>query len=409
MRFLHQYIDTFKGLSKQIWFLALVTLVNRAGTMIIPFLALYLTNDLGFTKSQVGWIWTVFGLGSLCGSWLGGKLADKIGYYPVMVISLIATGFLFIALQLLKSFESFCLGIFLIMLIADTFRPASFTAISVYSKPKNRTRSITLIRLAINLGMAFGPAVGGLIIVSMGYGGLFWIDGITCIVGGLMIVALLKPKVINKKVTEKADILKERLKSLPAHKDGLYLLFLFVLFLIGFVFMQLFSTLPLFYEEVHLMNEAEIGWLIMMNGLLIFFLEMPLVTYFDSRDIAKVTILQYAIVLLALSYLVLVFEALFIVVIIGMILITVGEMLVFPFANTYAMNWAPKERSGEYLGLFTMAFSLANIVGPNIGVQVADQFGYNTCWYMLSAVSLLALFLAGVLKHLIAKRNFLFE
>ena len=244
MKVLHQYINTFRGLRKEIWFLALVTLVNRAGTMVIPFLALYLQEDLDFTKPQIGWIWTAFGLGSFIGSWLGGKLADKIGFYPVMVISLISTGFLFIALQLLSGFWTFCLGIFLIMIVADTFRPASFTAINSYSKPENRTRSITLIRLAINFGMALGPLFAGIIIDTMGYNSIFWIDGITCVMGGLLIINLLKPKVILE--VNKSDENRNLVASNPAYKDKIYLLFLVILFLVGFVFMQIFSTLPLF-------------------------------------------------------------------------------------------------------------------------------------------------------------------
>ncbi len=145
------YIETFKGLSKEVWWLALITLINRAGTMVIPFLSLYLTKDLDFSLKDVGWIMTCFGVGSVAGSWLGGKLTDKIGSYKVMRVSLFLTGLLFIALQFVTSFTGFCVGIFLVMLVADTFRPAMFVALSAYSKPENKTRSVTLIRLAINL------------------------------------------------------------------------------------------------------------------------------------------------------------------------------------------------------------------------------------------------------------------
>lgn len=82
------YINTFRGLSKEVWWLALITLINRAGTMVIPFLSLYLTKSLDFTLSDVGWIMSFFGLGSVVGSWIGGKLTDKIGYYKVMFFSL---------------------------------------------------------------------------------------------------------------------------------------------------------------------------------------------------------------------------------------------------------------------------------------------------------------------------------
>ena len=143
------YIDSFKGLSNKVWFLALITFINRAGTMVIPFLSLYLTEYLHFSLGDVGWIMSSFGLGSFVGSWLGGKLTDKIGFYKVMVWSLLLTGFLFIGLQYITSFWGFVIGIFLTMTVADTFRPAMFVSLKAYSKPENQTRSLTLIRLSV--------------------------------------------------------------------------------------------------------------------------------------------------------------------------------------------------------------------------------------------------------------------
>ena len=112
-RAVNSYKDSFRGLSIEIWWLALITFINRAGTMVLPFLSLYLTEDLNLTLAQVGWIMSCFGVGSLLGSWLGGKLTDSIGYYKVMFWSLLVTGFLFIGLQYISTFYGFAIGIFL--------------------------------------------------------------------------------------------------------------------------------------------------------------------------------------------------------------------------------------------------------------------------------------------------------
>ena len=114
------YQNSFMGLSKEVWWLALITFINRAGTMVLPFLSLYLTKNLNLTLGQVGWIMTSFGVGSLAGSWLGGRLTDKVGYYKVMVWSLLITGFLFIGLQYIKSFYGFAFAIFLTLIFVET-------------------------------------------------------------------------------------------------------------------------------------------------------------------------------------------------------------------------------------------------------------------------------------------------
>ena len=247
------YINTFKGLSKEVWWLALVTFINRAGTMVIPFLSLYLREDLGFSYKQVGWIMASFGLGSVLGSWIGGKLTDKIGFYKVMTYSLFISGLLFISIQFLNTFTTLCLGIFILMMIADSFRPAMFVALSTYSKPENKTRSVTLIRLAINLGFSAGPAIGGLIISQIGYNGLFWVDGLTCILATLLFIQVLNPK----KARIQDDI--KVLHPDSAYKDFSFLWFLVGLVLFGIVFLQYFSTMPIYYKDIHGLTEYEIG------------------------------------------------------------------------------------------------------------------------------------------------------
>ena len=52
------------------------------------------------------------------------------------------------------------------MTVSDMFRPAMFVSLGAYAKPENRTRALTLVRLAINLGFAAGPALGGIIIMT---------------------------------------------------------------------------------------------------------------------------------------------------------------------------------------------------------------------------------------------------
>jgi len=389
----NNYINTFKGLSTEVWWLALITLINRAGTMVIPFLSLYLTEDLGFSLKNVGWIMTAFGLGSVVGSWLGGKLTDKIGYYKVMVRSLLTTGVLFIALQFLNTFASLCVGIFLVMLVADMFRPAMFVALVAYSKPENKTRSVTLIRLAINLGFSAGPAIGGIIITTMSYGGLFWIDGITCILATLLLIKVLHPKKAKAQ-----DVIKiENPQS--AYKDKVFLLFLAAMVLFGIIFLQYFSTIPLYYKDIHALTEFEIGLLLGLNGLLIFVFEMPLIKWLETSKYKKTSLILFGALLTAGSFLVLNMTSWVGILIVGMLLMTIGEMIAFPFSNAFTMDRAKKGNQGEYMALYSISFSIAHIFGHNAGMQMVDGFGYDNTWYIITLLGVLCVFLLFILKQ----------
>ncbi|MFD1095172.1 MDR family MFS transporter [Salegentibacter chungangensis] len=377
------YIGSFSGLRKEVWLLALITLINRAGTMVIPFLSLYLTKDKGFSLEEVGWILSIFGLGSVAGSWLGGKFTDSIGHYKTMAGSLLISSILFILLQFPTSFLGFSIGIFLVMLAADAFRPAVFVAISAYSKPENRTRSVSLIRLAINLGFSAGPAIGGLIIAKAGYGALFWVDGITCFIAGLLLLQLLHPK----KARQNPPIL--NLEPTATAKDKVYMTFLVALMLFGFIFIQYFSTMPLFYSEGFKLLESEIGILLGLNGFMIFLFEMPLIKFLESR---KFSDLQYVIagsVLTGVSFLVINLSQWTGILVVGMLLVTLGEMIAFPFSNSFALKRSDKGKQGAYMALYSIAFSLSHIFGHNTGMQLIDNFGFRFTWMTMAILSVI--------------------
>ncbi|RXG12368.1 putative MFS family arabinose efflux permease [Leeuwenhoekiella aestuarii] len=394
-KLLQTYLNTFKGLSREVWWLALITLVNRAGAMVIPFLSLYLRDDLGFSLSNVGWVMTSFGFGSLFGSWLGGILSDKLGYYKTILISLLATGIGFLGLQFISSFWAVCLGFFALIAVADMSRPAFFVALSAYSKPENKTRSLTLIRLAINLGFSAGPALGGIIIASIGYYGLFWADGITCMLAGILLIQTLNPK--KAKETDQ----EERIKNpLSPYKDRLYILFLIALALFGVVFVQYFSTVPVFYKEVRFLNESQIGLLLGLNGLLIFVFEMPLIAFMERKGWNQIANVISGFIFTALSFGFFYLMGWNGFLVIGMIVVTLGEMIAFPFGNAFALRRAKLGRQGAYMGLYSMSFSLAHIFGHNSGMQLVNAFGYNKTWLAMVAISL-----AGILLLLYVKKK----
>ena len=398
-RLLFNYFNTFDGLSREVWWLALITLINRAGTMVIPFLSLYLTQSLDFSLWEVGWIMALFGMGSVVGSWLGGELTDRIGYYKVMAISLLASGISFILLQYITSYVGFCVGVFVLMAIADMFRPAMFVALSSYSKPENRTRSITLIRLAINLGVSAGPALGGLIIFALGYGGLFWIDGLTCFIAGMLLLKILNPK--KAKVIEQVKVA----NPAEAYTDKAFMILLAAMTLFGLAFFQLLSTLPIFYKDVHSLSEAEIGLLLGLNGFLVFIFEMPLIKWLESSKNSMSKLILIGVLLTAMSFIVINFIGWIGALIIGMILISFGEMIVFPFSNSLALNRSVKGNQGQYMAYYSISFSIAHIFGHSIGMNLVANLGYKYTWHIITLVALSSAVFILLFMHSLKKEN----
>lgn len=397
-----RYINNFRGFSREIWILTFITFINRAGTMVLPFLSKYLKEDLHFSYSEVGWIMVCFGTGSIIGSWLGGKLSDKIGFYKIMIFSLLTTGILLFFVQFITSFIGLCIGMFVLMIIADMFRPAMFVSLGAYAKPENRTRALTLVRLAINLGFAAGPALGGIIIMSIGYAGLFWVDGATCIVA----ILIFWIKVKEKKKTAFRD--KKHPGEVLTHsvfKDKPFWIFLFSCLVSGILFFQVFTTIPLYHKEQFNLTEFQTGILLTMNGLLIFFLEMPIVSYVERNKINKIKVVTWGCFLMAISLFLMLFNTWAGILIIMMLFMTFGEMFAFPFSNAVSLSRAPKGHEGRYMAIYTMSFSLAHILSAKMGMEIIDYFGYQMNWLFMGTLGIFGM-LAGIyVFHLIQKEH----
>lgn len=360
--------------------------------MVIPFLTIYLTTHLGFTLEQAGWAMTAFGVGSVAGSILGGKLTDKIGFYEVQFWTLFLSGILFMLLQFMKTPLEVYLMILFLSTIAEAYRPASMTSVAAYSEPENRTRSFSLLRLAINLGWAAGPALGGWLAMKYGYFAMFYVDGLTCIAAALVLRILLAPNKVGLVNRESERVAEVKSVDGSPWKDRQFLIFLFITLVGAVVFMQFLSTLPVFYKQELSLTEGQIGMLMAYNGLMIFVLEMPIV-YLAERRYNHLNTIIFGTLLYSVSYMVLNVGGLvpLAVAFVSMTAITFGEILNMPFTNSYAMSKAPAKLRGQYMGLFTMAFSLAHILAPTVGMQIAARWGFGTLWWFLSGISILSI------------------
>ena len=398
-----KYINNFKGFSREIWILTLVTFINRAGTMVLPFLSKYLNDDLHFSLPQIGNILVCFGIGSMLGSWLGGKLSDKIGFYKIMIFSLFTSGLMFFGLQYVTSYVGLCIAVFLIMVVADMFRPAMFVSLGAYAKPENRTRALTLVRLAINLGFAAGPAFGGLIIMNIGYKGLFWADGGTCILAILVFALLVKEKKKPAESMEAKLLLEANRESV--FKDKPFWIFLFSCVITGVLFFQLFTTIPLYHKKQFDLNELQTGLLLTMNGILVFFLEMPIVSYIERKKLDKVRVVSIGCLMMAISMFSLLINFWVGILIVMMLFMTFAEMFAFPFSNSFAMSRAPKGHEGRYMAIFTMSFSAAHILSAKIGMGIIATYGYQMNWLFMGVLGLIGTGLGFWVIQLVAKEK----
>jgi predicted MFS family arabinose efflux permease len=381
---IHLYKKAYSGLSPNSWYLSVVMLINRSGTMVVPFLSIYCINQLHFSVVQAGYIMALFGIGSIFGAFTGGKLTDRIGFYDLQVITLLSGGILFVVLGYQRTFLSLGIGTFILSFCNEAFRPANSTAIAHYSSPDNKTRSYSLNRLAVNLGWAFGGGLGGYL-ASINYHLLFWVDGCTNILAALMLLKLMPRAAIKK--SEVKPIQTGPISS--AYKDKTYLWFIFLSTIFGLCFFQFFIMEPVFYKLNWHFGERLIGFLLALNGLLIVAIEMVLINYLEGKRHA-LTYIVWGVLITGFGFVLLnILPAGIATAILVVVLITLGEIMSMPFMNSFWIARTNNYNRGEYAALYTMSWSAAQILAPAMGSQVIYYGGFRSLWWLLGILSLL--------------------
>lgn len=384
---LHRYKNAYTGHPKEIWALFVVTLINRAGTMVLLFLSVYLTTVLRFPLPEAGLLAGAFGIGSLGGAYLGGKLSDRFGPIRVISGSLLLGGLFFIFLQFATAFATLYALILLTALFGEAYRPALTASVAEYVPPQKVGRTMAFIRLAINLGMSAAPAIGGFVAASLGYRFLFWIDGLTCIAAALFFIWTSRHWE-NRHVSKKAGGAANT-ATLPARKNRLYLKFLLASITLGFCFIQWFQSVPVFLKTEWGFDERYIGILMMVSCLLITVIEMPLVDAIEKSGRVQSAV-NWGLALIGLSFLPLFLPGWWGWGMLGIVLLSVGEVFFLPFNNAIALNMAPESRRGEYSSWYWMAWSLVHISGPVVGLGFAGAFGFPAFWIFLLVLTLLS-------------------
>ena len=385
-RLFSAYLKSFANIQRNVWILAIAMFINRSGSMVLLFTSLYLTNDLHFTIAQAGIALSFYGIGSVAGSYAGGWLTDRRNFFNIMVFSLLCSGSILLLLLIAKTPFQIALIIFIYAFTADMFRPANSKAIASYSTIENRTRSVSLVRLAVNLGFSLGPAAGGFTALYLGYKWLFVIDACTSFAAALMLFLYL-PKEAGQPKHERTHVLSDH--STSAYRDAPYLLFILLVAFYGICFFQLFASIPQYFSKICHYHEDTIGLLLALNGLLVVIIEMPLVTILEKNRRLFPFIITGTLCI-PVSFCFLLFgKGMMASAVVYTFVITFSEIFAMPFMMNYSLSRPAKERQGQYSALYSISFGLANIFAPLLGLGIAGRYGFDNMFYFLILLSIL--------------------
>jgi predicted MFS family arabinose efflux permease len=364
------YREAYAGLPRAAWLLALLELVNRSGTMVLFFLTLYMTRKLGFSVAEAGRAMSAYGLGSVVGTYFGGRLCDRIGAYHVQKLSLVTAGVLLIALRWPQTPLSVALVVFALGAAQEALHPANATATATICPPELRPKGFALARLASNLGVSIGPVVGGFLAL-VDYDWLFWVDGLTTLAAAVLALVLLPSAGPHDGVAPRSS-------RRPWHDLG-FLGMLPLIVCVGLVFVQLINTFPLYMREAYGLPENAIGALIAVNTVLIVTVEMFLMHGLRRARPSRVA--SVGGLLLGLGFALMPFGRSALYAALTVVVWTFGEMLTMPMLMTLVAVRADESSQGEYQGLASLAFAISWVIGPALGMGIYDRLGSDVLWY----------------------------
>ncbi|MCM0675429.1 MFS transporter [Micromonospora phytophila] len=375
--------DTTGGLPVTFWYLWTGTLINRLGSFVLVFLAIYLTQERGFSASQAGLVLGLWGVGGAVGTTVGGTLADRWGRRPTLLTAHLGAATMMLALGFARPLWTVALGALLLGMFAEAARPA-FGAMMIDVVPeKDRLRAFSLNYWAINLGFACAAVLAGLA-AEAGYLLLFVVDAATTVITALIIFARVRETRTVSATAARGDAPVGALRTILS--DRVYLGFVVLNLFAALVFLQHISMLPIAMVDSGL-SAATYGSVIALNGVLIVVGQLFVPRLIRGRSRSHV--LALASVVMGLGFGLTAFADAVWLYGLTVLIWTLGEMLNSPSNATLIAELSPAALRGRYQGVFSLSWQVAGAAAPILGGLLREQAGNTALWLSCAVVGAL--------------------
>ncbi|MFG2892542.1 MFS transporter [Streptomyces sp. NPDC048248] len=366
------------GLPGAFWVLWGGSLVNRLGSMVNPFLSLYLTGVRDVPIGTTGIILAVSGIGSVISQPLGGYIADRFGRRVALTGGMLANGATLLALGHAQSLTVLVAACFVLGVTIDLFRPAAQALVADAVPAADRTRAYGLLLWAINLGFSLAMVLGGYL-ASHGYQLLFWLDAGACTVFGVLVWFAIPE-------TRPAGRERGAGGFLAVGRDRVMLAFAGIIVLYAIVFQQAFATLPLAMTSTG-MSSSAYGIVMGINGVVVIAMQ-PLIGH-RLAAFDKSRVLATGFTVAACGNAVAAAASTAVGYAVAVAVSTLGEILVFAITAAVVADLAPARLRGRYNGLIGMAWGTGFLIAPIVGTRLL-VVGSTTLWLSCTALALLA-------------------
>ena len=381
--------NLYREYRRSFWILVGASFIDRlGGALLFPFFALYITEKFNVGMTEVGILFGLFSLSSLMGSFLGGALTDRVGRRRMMIFGLLASSFSTLLMGFIDSLQVFYVLALISGIFTDVAGPAHQAMVADLVPEQKRAEGFGIMRVAFNLAVVIGPVIGGLM-AARSYQLLFVTDAIISTITAGIVYFFLRETKPQPRSDAKPETVAATFKGYGrVLRDRTFMLFVFMCILMGLVYMNMNTTLGVFLRDVYAVPASGYGALLSINAMMVVLLQFPISHRVTDRP--PLLMMAFGTALYAVGfgmYGIVSSSAAFVL---AMVIITLGEMIVSPVAQSLVARFAPEDMRGRYMAIFGISWSIPFMIGPLLAGLILDNLNPNLLWYAAGFIGFLS-------------------
>ncbi|MFW9781871.1 MAG: MDR family MFS transporter [Candidatus Heimdallarchaeota archaeon] len=379
----NEYPNAFKVLT-------VATFIDMLGSFLLfPFYALYVTQHFGVGMTEVGLLFSIHSAGNIIGGMVGGALADKYGRRAMVIIGLVVSGAGSITMGLVNSLYLFYIISGTLGLVGNIGGPARQAMVADLLPKEKQAEGFGILRIAFNISATIGPLLGGFL-ATRSYMVLFIADALSSIITAVIVfLTIPETKPQNTEDKQEESVMKTLIGYKEVLKDWVFVLFLVVCAITVLVYMQMNSTLSVFLWNVHGFSAQNFGYLLSMNAIMVVIFQ-----FWIARKVSKYSpmkMMAFGTLFYMIGFGMYGFISESYLFFVAMIIITIGEMIVSPVSQAAAASFAPEDKRGRYMAVFSFQWAIPNLFGILAAGLVMEHLGPNWVWYLAGILSLISI------------------
>lgn len=356
--------------------------------MVMPFISIYMIQHFNISMIQVGLLFTFVSVGNLVGGIFGGAFTDKFGRKTMALYGLLISGSFSLVIIFIHEIITLFVVIGALGFVGALGGPARGAMLADILPPEQRAEGFGILRVVVNLSATIGPALGGFL-AAQSFNYIFIGDFITSAIVAIIFyfkIPETKPETSNESKTQTMSQTMGGYKDV--FKDWKFLFFVGVSMLMTLVYMQMNSTLPVYIKDLGYDTQIY-GYILSMNAFMVVIFQFWItrkIRNFPALIMIGIGNLLYGIgfgmygVLTTIPFL-----------FIAMVIITIGEMIISPFSQAVAANFAPEDKRGRYMAVFGWSGLFPTMFGVLGAGAIMETMDAKYLWYFSAAISVITM------------------